>query len=199
MKHQPAIDVIRREHASLSAVMHGLLHFARCVRDNRPVPDYKVFRAMLYYVDVFPERFHHPKEDRYLFARLRLRTHEADDILSRLEGEHASGERKVRELMQTIIRLEMGGAAHADEFVSKVEAYAGYHSRHMGLEEELVLPLSEQVLKPEDWEEINGAFLHNQDPLLGVDARKGFDQLFTRIVTIAPPPIGVGPEIAGGR
>jgi hypothetical protein len=30
--------------------------------------------------------------------------------------------------------------------------------------------------------------------MLGTDTRTEFDKLFTRIVNLAPPPVGVGPE-----
>jgi hemerythrin-like domain-containing protein len=36
---------------------------------------------MLYYIREYPEQVHHPKEDRYLFARLRDRTGELDEVL----------------------------------------------------------------------------------------------------------------------
>lgn len=189
-----ATNIIRSEHQSIAAVLHGLLYFVRRIREGQPGPDYKVLRAMLYYIDVFPERFHHPKEDRYLFAKLRQRTKEADDIISRLEDDHASGDEKIRSLMQAVIRLECGGAAYFHAFASAVDDYATFHWRHMGLEEDIVLPLAERTLSDEDWREIDAAFTGNVDPIVGVEAKKNFDELFTRIVNLAPPPIGVGPE-----
>jgi hypothetical protein len=60
-------------------------------------------------------------------------------------------------------------------------------------EEDIVLPLAERVLLDEDWKEIDAAFEGNQDPLLGKDVQQGFDKLFSHIVNIAPPPIGLGP------
>jgi len=40
---------------------------------------------MVHYIDAFPERLHHPKEDRYLFLALRKRTGEANAALDRLK------------------------------------------------------------------------------------------------------------------
>src|SRR5437899_2211780 len=95
-----AIQIIQSEHNSITAVIHGLRFLADGLPRQEPKPDYKVLRAMLFYLDTFAERFHHPKEDRYLFARLRKRTTEAEDIISRLEADHARGEDRIRELMQ---------------------------------------------------------------------------------------------------
>ena len=68
-----ALDVIRAEHRSLAAVIHGLRHLVREVREHGARPDFGLLEAMLRYIDAFPERLHHPKEDRYLFRRLRER------------------------------------------------------------------------------------------------------------------------------
>ena len=60
--------IIHDEHRSLAAVLHGMLHLVHAIRDRGARPDFNVLGAMIYYIDAFPERFHHPKEDEYLFA-----------------------------------------------------------------------------------------------------------------------------------
>ena len=61
-------------------------------------------------------------------------------------------------------------------------------------EEQEALPMAKKYLSVSDWEAIDAAFLGHSDPMLGADARTEFDKLFTRIVNLAPPPIGLGPE-----
>jgi hemerythrin-like domain-containing protein len=148
---------------------------------------------MLYYIDTFPERLHHPKEDCYLFSRLRARTHEADEVLDRLEDQHRRGAQMVRELEQALLRYEQGGSAHLEGFALCVREYADFHWRHMREEEEAILPLAEKVLTASDWAEIDRAFAGNADPLIGEQLQRNYEALFTRIVAMAPPPIGVGP------
>jgi hypothetical protein len=48
-------------------------------------------------------------------------------------------------------------------------------------------------LTESDWQRIDDAFAGNSDPLFGVDADARYGALFRRIVSLAPPPIGVGP------
>jgi hypothetical protein len=61
----------------------------------------------------------------------------------------------------------------------------------MRCEEQELLPLAETALIEEDWEAIEAAFAGNADPI--ADLRdQDFDKLFTRIVNIAPAPIGLG-------
>jgi hemerythrin-like domain-containing protein len=90
---------------------------------------------MIYYIDAFPERFHHPKEDEYLFRLLRLRHPEAAPLLDRLKMEHRAGAEKIRTLEQTLARYQQGGAAEFPNFLAAVEAYAAFHWDHMRTEE----------------------------------------------------------------
>ena len=83
-----------------------------------------------------------------------------------------------------------------EEFVEGVERYSHFHWLHMRKEEDEILPLAAKALSDEDWKAIDTAFLSNEDPIVGVPASKAFRELFRRIVAIAPPPWGVGPEAA---
>ena len=58
-----AIAIIRDEHRSLGAVLHGLLYLIREIRYAGAAPKFEVLHAMLDYIDAFPERFRHPKEE----------------------------------------------------------------------------------------------------------------------------------------
>jgi len=186
------IRIIHDEHRSLAAVLHGMLYLVNAIRSRGMKPDFKVLGAMVYYIDAFPERYHHPKEDRYLFALLRARCPAARGVLSRLEEEHRAGAEKIRALEQALARYEHGGDAEFSNFAAAVEAYAAFHWDHMRCEEKEVLPLAEKHLTPEDWELIDNAFMGHADPLLGTEAGSEFEELFKKIVTLAPQPIGLG-------
>ena len=189
-----AIQVIYNEHRSLAAVLHGMLHLVHEIRDREDKPDFELFSAMIFYIDAFPERFHHPKEDEYLFRCLRERHPESAPLLDRLALEHHTGAEKIRALEQALLRYRHGGAAEFPNFMAAVEAYAAFHWDHMRLEEQEVFPLAEQYLSAADWQMINEAFQGHTDPMFGAEAGAKYDALFTRIVNLAPPPIGVGPE-----
>src|SRR5689334_18709060 len=101
-----SLQIIRDEHRSLSSVLHALKELARMARDPRLTPRFEAFRAMLRYIDEYPEVLHHPKEDRFLFARLAAVAPESKPLIARLESEHREGARKVRELERALLRLE---------------------------------------------------------------------------------------------
>jgi len=191
-----AIRIIREEHQALAAVLHGLLYTVREIRKYQLQPDFELLGAMIYYIDTFPERLHHPKEDAWLFRLLRLRHPPARALLERLESEHRAGGAKLRQLEQALIRYQQGGRGEFAVFAAAVEAFVAFERSHMRSEESEVIPLAQKYLIPADWQEIDAAFLDNKDPLLGEAARDDFQALFRRIVNLAPPPIGVGPAHA---
>jgi hemerythrin-like domain-containing protein len=188
-----AIRIIRDEHRAIAAILHGMLFLVRKIRDRGATPDFNLFGAMIYYIDAFPERFHHPKEDRYLFHVLRIRHPDSVSLLDRLEEEHRTGAYKIRALEQALARYQHGGVSEFPDFAKAVEDYAAFHWNHMRAEEDEVLPLAEKHLSAADWEGVDTAFLGHVDPMHGAGAEGEYQALFTRIVNLAPPPIGVGP------
>jgi hemerythrin-like domain-containing protein len=189
-----SIRIIRDEHRSIAAVLHGMLYLVHRTRDRGDEPNFEVLGAMIYYIDAFPERFHHPKEDEYLFRLLRIRHPDAAELLDRLKAEHRAGAEKIRTLEQALARYQQGGAGEFSNFLAAVEAYAAFHWEHMKTEEHVILPLAEKYLTTGDWESIDAAFLGHTDPMLGVEAGAKYDELFHRITWLAPSPIGLGPE-----
>src|SRR6476469_8274237 len=140
--HVQAIRIIHDEHRSLAAVLHGMLYLVRHIRLSGKQPKFDVLGAMVYYIDAFPERFHHPKEDAYLFKFLRMRNPEAGPLVTRLESEHRAGAEKIRVLEQALERYEYGGAREFPAFAEAVQAYAAFHWDHMRTEEDKLLPLA---------------------------------------------------------
>lgn len=184
--------IILDEHAALSAMLRSILlllaqHRARCT-----LPDFATLRAMLFYVDEFPEKGHHPKESQLLFPKLRARSPLARELLDRLDNEHACGERYIRELEHALLGFEMIGEARRATFERAAEQYVQFYLTHMALEEEQILPLAERFLTAEDWAELDRAFETNRDPLTGHEPEADYVALFSRIVNAVPAPLGFG-------
>ncbi len=185
-----SIQILKSEHRSISAVLHGLKELARMAHDAKVRPRFDALRSMVRYIDEYPERLHHPKEDQHLFARLAGRAPEALPLIAQLHAEHAQGARLVRELERALVFLEEGWPAGAREFAQVVEAYADFHWQHMRREERELLPLAERCFTDHDWRSIDAAFAANEDPVAGMTERD-FAKLFTRIVNLAPQPVGL--------
>ena len=186
-----AISILKSEHRSISAVLHGLKELARMAQDATVRPRFQVLRSMLRYIDESPERLHHPKEDEHLFARVAARAPQARKLIDELKKEHEQGAGLIRELERTLLFFEEGWPAGGREFQQAVDAFADFHWQHMRKEELELLPIAERVLTAGDWRAIERAFATNLDPIAELQERD-YERLFSRIANLAPAPVGLG-------
>lgn len=192
MAHE-SMRIIRDEHAALAAMLRSLGMMVDRGPGNEPEIFFDVLRAMLFYIDEFPERLHHPKESDLLFPRVARLAPETMTVIVQLEKDHASGESAVRELQHLLLAWELVGDARRDAFDQAAKRYLAFYLEHMRLEETVILPAALRVLSEPDWKELDAAFATNCDPLTGKYPRDpAYDRLFTRIVMRAPAPIGLG-------
>jgi nucleotide-binding universal stress UspA family protein/hemerythrin-like domain-containing protein len=180
-----ALGVIRDEHRSLAAVLHAWMHLLAQARSANARPDPALAQAIVRYIQKFPVALHHPKEDDYLFRKLRERTSEIDAELDELERQHLRDRELVAELAAMTERAA-SGAVDASELERAVQRYADFMWDHLGREEGVVLPAAERYLTTEDWAEINAVFAENGDPRFAGDTDAEFRRLFSRIVNVAP-------------
>ncbi len=188
-----ALRVIRDEHAALSAMLRSMLMLLDRGPMDEPETFFNVLRAMLFYIDEFPERLHHPKESDLLFPKVVRVAPETMAAVERLERDHMSGEQNVRNLQHELTAWELLGDTRRAGFEVAARKYVAFYLEHMRLEESVILPAAAKGLASADWLELDAAFATNCDPLASPNPPgEAFERLFTRIVTKAPAPIGLG-------
>jgi hemerythrin-like domain-containing protein len=180
------------EHRSIGAVLHALAFLVDEKRAHGKPLNRDAIRAILYYLDVFPERVHHPKEEQFLFPAVRRRTSEADAVLDTLKQEHLGGEAAIRELEQLLLRYEQGGEAEFSPFADAAERFVKGYREHLRTEEEVVMKVAREALTEGDWIELRAAWSGHTDPLSGFDSHEVNDRMIARIVEMVPPPVGLG-------
>ncbi len=183
-----ALNTIRNEHRSLAAILHAMRDLVARIRDGSSRADFEGLRAMLYYLDAFSSRLHHPQEDEFLFQPLRARGSEAAAIVDDLEREHARGAAAMRSLEQALLRYEAGGEREFVAFATAVEGFCDFYSRHMHKEETLAMPLAQKLFSAQEWARIDAACATARDTHGGVEEEREFRQLFRRIVGAAAAP-----------
>ena len=192
------LGIIHAEHSVLSAMLRtiGLLLAEHRRRDT--LPDFPMLRAMLFYVDEFPERLHHTKESELLFPRIRERSDgELAQVLDRLDGDHSRSQQAVRELQHELLGLEMMNGAPDGEsrrvhFEASMNEYIAAYLAHIHTEESVVLPMAERVLTAADWAGLDEAFMQNRDPMTQRESDDPYQPLFKRILSNLAAPLGLG-------
>jgi hemerythrin-like domain-containing protein len=188
-----SLQIIRDEHASLAAMLQSMRMLVARGPDEGRKNFFDVLRAMLFYIDEYPERLHHPKESNLLFPRVVKACPQVLGAVDRLERDHMHSEKAARELQHQLLAWELLGPTRRQGFVDAFNAYVDFYLDHMQLEESAILPEAEKVLSAADWAEIDAAFEKNADPLTGqYPAPTEYEQLFGLILQRAPSPIGLG-------
>ena len=191
-----ALDIIRREHLALDAMLQSITLLIAQHRAEGSPPDFAAFRAMLFYIDEFPDKRHHRLESELLFPKLRARSPLHRDLLDKLDAEHHLGLVRIRELEHALLAFEVMGESRRAAFETAAARYAEFYVAHMQTEERDILPLAQKVLTAADWDELGEAFASNRDALAGAEPPAEYTALFTRIVTRVPAPVGLGPPSA---
>ena len=193
MAQPRSLQIIRDEHASLAAMLQSM----RMLVDKGPgdgrKPFFDVLRAMLFYIDEYPERLHHPKESNLLFPKVVKASPKVLGAIDRLERDHMYSEKAARDLQHLLLSWELLGATRRAAFDEAFKKYVDFYLDHMRLEEEVILPEAEASLSAQDWAEVDAAFEQNADPLTGkYPPTTEYEKLFSLIVQRAPAPVGLG-------
>src|SRR6476646_6557253 len=136
----PDSQIIRDEHRALAAVLRSVLMLVEDSPHEQPYRFFDVLRAMLFYIDEFPEKRHHPKESNLLFPKVARKAPELMEVIRKLEADHMQGESRIRELQHQLLAWELLGDSRRAEFVQNLEDYIRFYLDHMRLEETQVLP-----------------------------------------------------------
>ena len=178
-----SLQTIKDEHAALRAMLQSLILMMDRGPGDAPECFFDVLRAMLFYIDEFPEKLHHPKESNLLFPRVARLAPQTMEVIVQLEQDPAHSESAVRELQHLLLAWELVGDSRHTAFDTAVRRYVDAYLAHMRLEETTILPVAQSVLAETDWAELDAAFATNCDPLNGKYPRDPiYDRLFTRVV-----------------
>jgi len=180
-----AVATIKAEHRALGAILHTLQDLLGKVAAGHASPDFGLLSAVLYYIDDFQERFHHPKEEEYLFKSLNAATLDFDDVINGLQTAHVHGAHAVSQLHRYLVHYQGGACGGLDTLKAEVDAYAAHMAEHMRCEEEL-LERARDAIGEAGWARIAAAFDENDDPVFGNNRREEFRRLYQRLQLLAP-------------
>ena len=181
-----AMATIRDEHRSIAALLHALSVVVDRAKQGNAIVDTRLMRGAVHYLRAFPQTLHHPKEEQYIFKRLRNRSPELDRVLNELERQHAEGAMLLDAVGDAVDvyhrQPDSPNAVH-----EAWDAFTMEQWRHMETEEQIVLPAARDLLTDDDWSEIADAFGGNGDPRFDRLVDSDFRELFARIMNLAGP------------
>lgn len=188
------LKIIREEHRRLASVINCFIGVLADIKDHDLAPDMTLFEQVVVYLESFLYRFHHPKEDEYLFYRVLERTDgSCSKTIQRLEQEHEQGKVLLALLRRNLDRYRgTPGQETFMGFYNIAMVYRDFEWHHMGVEERDILPLAEASLTDADWAELDALFTAHDDPVFGRQPKETFTNLAAKIISQAPAPHGLG-------
>lgn len=188
-----SLRMIHDEHASLRAVLRSMGMMVERGPDEQPEAFFDLLRAMLLYMDEFPEKQHHAKETELLFPTVAARSLVARQVIAQLAQERSQVQTKIRELQQQLPAWEMLGDSRRQVFETNLKSYVDLFVGHIALEETVVIPEALKVLEASDWRQLDANFKSHCNPVSGKCPREPlYDRLYTRIAMHSPALMGLG-------
>ena len=181
-----AIAVLKIEHRSLHEVLRLLRSLLEEFCAGTLMPDSELLASILYYIEEFTNRLHHPKEEQFLFFALESRVGTRPPLLDTLAAEHRESLGQTGELRRLLVHLEAHRPNALAELGAVTMAFVDAQLAHMQREEQELLPLAELILEDEDWVRLATAFTADDDPLFGHSPRTEFARLRNRLAASAP-------------
>ena len=158
-----SLSVISTEHRGIWRLTTALDSMNKSMQENGSYAAIPVVILILDYLSDYIDKMHHPKGPHHLSA-----------------------------LRALALSVTNSNTKSQKAFHDKLISFIGTLRTHMQFEETTVMPLARKVLTKEDWQEIDAAFLNNDDPLFGTNARAEFAALRAQITLFAPEPVGLG-------
>ena len=177
--------MLDEEHRTLRIVVDILQRLLHEIAHYGIAPDFALLAAIVYYIDDFPERVHHPKEDRSLFPMLRRRTARFDSTIVQLRSDHGRSARMLARIERELVHFQAAAPRALERLATSVAAYAALLDEHIKTEEQLLVDAAAELTE-DDWEHLARSLGADRDPLTADPARHEFRLLRARILNALP-------------
>lgn len=138
------VQRFRREHALVRRACGCLATLADDVQGGEPL-DMGAACDLLRFFELFVDGAHQRKEEEVLFLAL-LRTGRMTQRVGELLGEHGHERRGLARLRESLTLVASGAQQSAERFAEVAVAYALAQLEHAEEEDQLLLPLAEELL-----------------------------------------------------
>jgi hemerythrin-like domain-containing protein len=177
------LDRLHLDHINLSKLLDVFAEQVDVI-GRAEVPDFDLLLGILEYIEHYPDRVHHPNEDR-IFRVLAERSAQARAAVSALMEEHRALTGLTRELHGILYRPTPGEAGFLPNLHAKCSEYLEMQRRHLDAEEASVFPLAREVLSEQDWRALSRELPGAEDPLFDRGPDSVYGMLYEKLTEAA--------------
>ncbi|MBT4519590.1 MAG: cation-binding protein [Halieaceae bacterium] len=177
---QPIMASLRAEHRYIARVLQLFDEQIESIATGQLVDPCVAYEIMDYMV-IWPDRYHHPRED-LIYSRAAEIDAQAADNVDSLQREHEVLAKNGRAVLANIERWR-AGEDDGTALVKGGRAYVKDMYNHIDSEENLVFPQVESILTAADWRELaeEDRLRPIADPLFGTRVDREFRNLARKL------------------
>ena len=172
----PVLATLYAEHRYMSTLMKLLADQLDAVEQGEDVEAHVLYES-LHYMTHYPDAFHHPREDMVYQLAGELDSKIADSV-DTLQREHDYIAKLGAKTLREVERWQ-AGEVKVGKTLELSREYIDAIYQHMNVEEKLVFPQIEELLRPEDWRALEQEDLINPvaDPVFGPQVAREYRNL----------------------
>lgn len=179
MNTEDAVRMWRDEHARFARLLDFLDTQMMAFHEGGH-PNYELMRDVIYYLQHYADRYHHPRED-VAFALMLEREPALSPVIKRLMHEHRVINTVSAQLYKHLDDILEDAFIARETVESTAATYLVYYRCHIQSEDTDILPQAAKLLKPADWAKVAAAIPAAADPLFGSDVAARYRDLHVQI------------------
>jgi len=170
-------EELKHEHAIILKVLDAASFEVMRVSQTYKINPGKI-AAMLDFFRGFVDRCHHTKEELHLFPMLERHGQPRDTgPLAVMFEEHTLGRIYLKTAAKALALVDKGDQASIDEVGGNLGAYVDLLKAHIAKENNVLFPLADSLLPPEEQVELEKAFAEVETKIMGPEAHEKYRQL----------------------
>ncbi len=175
----PLLKELHQDHLNLAKVLRLLEGNLADVRVGEHI-DLNALGEIVDYVEIYPDRFHHPREN-VIFSAYMERRGSRYDLFERLMAEHTRLASKTLDIREHIQEWSHDSPVPRERIVTIIADYLRLQWNHLNLEEESAFRVLDLELTADDWERIEASAPTVADPLFGNSPGQRFAGIFDQL------------------
>lgn len=170
------------DHSHMAKVLSYLNKRLRKAGDlDHAAPELWALLAVLDYIQVYPERWHHPVED-LIFQRLAQYYPECSHHVTIIEEEHEQLESMTHAMLELCNAFLDDNEQAIKSMRLIMLCYLDMQQKHMLRENEYLYPFIEQHFSKDDWNHIEKTMPVINDPLFGDITKHDYEKIYNEII-----------------
>lgn len=168
---------LKHEHQIILVIMDAADREARSIKATGKV-NAATLNKMVDFCRVFIDRCHHGKEEEYLFPKLEEKgvAREQGPIGVMLQ-EHEAGRQRVKAIAASLPQAGTGDPQTVAALAANLEAYSALLRAHIDKENNVLFPMADRLLSPEDQQALLQAFAKHEAEEIGPGVHEKYHQL----------------------